>query len=179
MIGVAFGGIPKSFCSEARMNPIIIRCIEPSDEDTVASFLDRSWGSRMVVSRGKIYDAAKLPGFLAIENEEVVGLLTLTLAAHDCEVITLDAFVPGRGVGSRLLEEAQAEAAKQGCRRLWLITTNNNLNGIAFYQKRGLRMVAIYRDAVTEARKLKPQIPLVAENGIPIRDEIEFEVVLA
>lgn len=37
-------------------------------------------------------------------------------------------------------------------------------------------MVAIYPDAVTEAPTLKPQIPLVAENGIPIRDEVEFEV---
>lgn len=161
-----------------RKTPISIRSIAQEDEANVASLLEDLWGSRKVVTRGRVYDAAKLPGFIALEGGDVVGLLTYRVDEGSCEVVTLDAFVSGRGIGSRLLEEVRSFARAQGCSRLWLITTNNNLDAIAFYQKRGLRMVAIHSDAVTEARKLKPSIPLVAENGIPIRDEVEFEIAL-
>lgn len=65
-------------------------------------------------------------------------------------------------------------AYANSCARLWLITTNDNVGALVFYQKAGFRLVAVYPDAVNQARKLKPQIPLVAENGIPIRDEIEL-----
>jgi hypothetical protein len=34
-------------------------------------------------------------------------------------------------------------------------------------------------DATTEARqKLKPEIPLIGEHGIPMRDELELELIL-
>jgi len=36
--------------------------------------------------------------------------------------------------------------------------------------------VAVRRGAVTEARKRKPGIPLIGDNEIPIRDEIELEL---
>jgi ribosomal protein S18 acetylase RimI-like enzyme len=115
---------------------------------------------------------------LAVDGQQTVGLLTLRFEGDECEILTVDAFVQGRGIGRALLEESFQSARAKGCRRAWLITTNDNLAAIAFYQKCGMQLVAIYPDAVTEARKLKPQIPLVAENGIPIRDEVEFEVQL-
>ncbi|HEX7715028.1 MAG TPA: GNAT family N-acetyltransferase, partial [Bacillota bacterium] len=64
------------------------------------------------------------------------------------------------------------------CQRLWLITTNDNLAAIRFYQLRGFVLVALHRDAIAQSRKLKPEIPLRGIDGIPIRDEIELEVVL-
>jgi ribosomal protein S18 acetylase RimI-like enzyme len=93
-------------------------------------------------------------------------------------VITVDALVERKGIGAALLAAAQREARNHGCARMWLITTNDNLGAFAFYQKQGMRMSAVYPDAVTAARKLKPQIPLIAENGILIRDEVEFETQL-
>ena len=61
---------------------------------------------------------------------------------------------------------------------MWLITTNDNLNALRFYQKRGFELVAVHRHAVDESRKIKPEIPLVGENGIPIRDELGLELAL-
>jgi ribosomal protein S18 acetylase RimI-like enzyme len=126
------------------------------------------------VSRGKTLDAATLPGFLAVHEQEVVGLITLHVDSQSCEVVTLDAFKEGMGVGSELLKEAERYARTYGCSRLWLITSNDNIEALAFYQRRGFRIVAVHPDAITEARKIKPQIPLVAENGIDIRDEVEL-----
>ena len=35
-----------------------------------------------------------------------------------------------------------------------------------------------YRNAVEKARLLKPEIPSIGLNGIPIRDQIELEKIL-
>ena len=69
-------------------------------------------------------------------------------------------------------------AKDSGCSRVMLITTNDNLSALQFYQKRGFDIIRLYHNAVEESRKIKPQIPLIASNGIPIRHEIELEMKL-
>jgi hypothetical protein len=105
-------------------------------------------------------------------------LITYRLAGASCEIISLDSLRPGIGVGTALIDAVAVAARQTGCRRLWLITTNDNLNALGFYQKRGFVLAAVHPDAVAEARLLKPNIPLVGLNGIPLRDEIELERIL-
>jgi ribosomal protein S18 acetylase RimI-like enzyme len=62
-----------------------------------------------------------------------------------------------------------------GCRRVWLITTNDNLEALGFYQKRGFVLAALHRNAMAETRRFKPNIPLIGMGGIPLRDELELE----
>ena len=83
------------------------------------------------------------------------------------------------GVGAALLEAALEEARRAGCRRAWLVTTNDNLPAVRFYQKRGWRIRAIRPGAIRESRRQKPEIPEMGVDGIPIRDEIELELPLA
>jgi len=85
--------------------------------------------------------------------------------------------VEGQGAGTALLTAVEAAAAAAGCRRLWLITTNDNLDALRFYQRRGYRLAALYPGAVDEARRVKPTIPLVGNHGIPLHDELELEKV--
>jgi hypothetical protein len=49
---------------------------------------------------------------------------------------------------------------------------------LRFYHLRGFLLAAIYRNAIAASRKLKPEIPLQGIDGIPIRDEIELELLL-
>jgi DNA-3-methyladenine glycosylase I len=93
-----------------------------------------------------------------------------------CEIVTLDSMNAGAGVGSALIETVRETARQSGCQRLWLVTTNDNLNALRFYQKRGLRLVALRPNAIEESRRIKPQIPLIGNDGIPLRDEIELEI---
>jgi len=79
------------------------------------------------------------------------------------------------GAGSVLLAAATEVARKAGARRLWLITTNDNLDALALYQRRGFRLVAVRAGAVDRARLLKPSIPEVGEHGIPMHDELVLE----
>jgi N-acetylglutamate synthase-like GNAT family acetyltransferase len=107
-----------------------------------------------------------------------VGLVTYRLAEGECELVTINSQRPGAGIGSALLEAVKEAAQKGGCRRLWLITTNDNLEALRFYQLRGFALVAVHRNALEASRRLKPQIPKVGQHGIPLRDELELELVL-
>ena len=161
----------------------VIRPLETSDRNWVAHFLDEHWSSTKVVSRGKAYYAHLLPGFAAEltdapEDAPAVGLLTYNIEGDDCEIITVDSLQSEMGVGTALLEAVIAVAREAGCKRVWLITTNDNLDALRFYQKRGFELVAVHRGALAEARKLKPQIPIVGKDAIPLRDEIELEYLL-
>ena len=92
--------------------------------------------------------------------------------------VTLHAAVAGRGLGSRLLAAARDRARDLQCRRLWLITTNDNEPAIAFYTHWGMRLAAVHRGAIAASRKLKPEISQVGVGGRPIEDEVEFELLL-
>lgn len=156
----------------------VVRPVGEEERGRLAELLKREWGSIEVISRGRAHDLSECPALFSLDGDRVVGLVTYRIDGEDCELLTIDAFERGRGVGSQLLEAVAGRARAAGCQRLWLITTNDNLDAIRFYQRRGLRLVAVHVGAVDEARRLKPEIPHVGEYGIPIRDELEFEVSL-
>jgi catechol 2,3-dioxygenase-like lactoylglutathione lyase family enzyme len=158
--------------------PVSVRAAGPPDRPWMAGLLHQSWGSTQVVSRGRVHDASQLPGLVAEASGERVGLATYCVQGDQCELVSLDALVPRSGVGGTLLSAAKDAAFMEGCRRLWLITTNDNLDALRFYQRRGLRLAAVHRDAVDRAREMKPQIPEVGSFGIGVHDELELEVEL-
>jgi GNAT superfamily N-acetyltransferase len=127
-------------------------------------------------SRGRRHDATGLAGMLAEIDGERLGLATYRVERDEVEVVTMDALIEGRGIGAALLEAVAEFAGTGGCRRLWLVTTNDNLDALRFYQRRGLSLVAVHRGAVDQARVIKPQIPEVGALGIAVHDEIELEL---
>ena len=157
---------------------IAVREIEPSDRDWVRAFLGQHFGSTKVVSRGVLHQADALSGFIAILHGEPSALLTYCVMNNELEVVSLHAAIPGRGLGSRLLAAARDRARDLRCRRLWLITTNDNEPAMTFYSRWGMHLVAVHRGAIAESRKLKPQISRFGIGGRPIEDEVEFELLL-
>ena len=134
------------------------------------------WGSDFLVSRGKKYRAEDLDGVLVYENNKIIGL-GLYYIKEDCEIVLLETFVQNRGIGTQIIERIKNIAKENMCERVWLITTNSNIDAIKFYQKRGFHISEIYKKAMEKSREIKPEIPLMAD-GIEIRDEIEFEILL-
>jgi ribosomal protein S18 acetylase RimI-like enzyme len=153
-----------------------IREISDSDRGWVAEFLSEHWGSPTIVSRGRIHPGDKLPGFIAVAEEQNIGLITYNIADDECEIVSLNSIRENMGVGTKLIDAVRDAAI--GCNRLWLVTTNDNLPSIAFYIKRGFSFKTIHEDAIAESRKMKPSIPVTGYNNIPIKDEIEFEIIL-
>jgi len=128
-----------------------------------------------VVGHGVVYRPHLLAGFVATDAREPVGLLTYTIDGDSCEIVTIDAMVERRGVGSLLIAAVEDAARDAGCARLWLITTNDNERALGFYHANGFALVAVHEGAVARSRELKPSIPLENEAGVPIQDEIEME----
>ena len=149
-----------------------------SDREGIVALLVASWGSTTVVSRGRVHDVGTLPAKIATRDGVLVGLATFHLEEDECELVTLDSTEQGHGIGSALLAAVADEARQRGARRLWLITSNDNLDALRFYQRRGMRLSAIHRNAIDQARLVKPSIPLLGNFGIAIHDELELELEL-
>ncbi len=159
--------------------PLLIREIAADDRPWIRQFLIERWASPLMVTRGRIHDTDRLPGYIAEIDGEKVGLLTYRKENGACEVVTIDSIRSRHGVGTALLDAVRANAALHGCRRLWLVTTNDNLPALAFYKSSGFTVAAIHEGAMDEARRLKPEIPEIGIDGVPIRDEIELEITRA
>lgn len=141
--------------------------------------LEREWGAVEVValSLGGTVDASRLPGWIAERDGEIVGLLTYLTSGDVVDIVTINAFTGG-GVGAALIEALVGEV-RGSADRIRVTTTNDNTRALRFYQRAGFRLTALRPGAVDESRKIKPQIPELGHDGIPIRDELELEMELS
>jgi ribosomal protein S18 acetylase RimI-like enzyme len=164
-------------CAPSRDDPsVMVRPLDPDDLAWKLGTLERAWGSTVIARLGELVDAAPLPGFVAWDADDRVGLLTYEVRADGVEVVTVEALVDGRGIGTALMDAVLAEATARQAPRLWLVTTNDNVRALAFYQRWGMNLVRLVRDGVTRSRLLKPSISTVGNHGIPRRHELELEV---
>ena len=156
-----------------------IRPLTEAQRPWLTALLAARWGGTTIVSAGRARDAAALPALVASRGDgDPLGVAVLERRDDDYELVVLEALRPGEGIGTALLDATIARARRARCRRVWLVTTNDNLRALRFYQRRGLRLVALRPGAVDAARELKPSIPLAGEDGIEIHDELELEVAL-
>ena len=162
------------------MASIQVRPAGPGDDADLAALHEREWGGPYVVVHDTRYDLRDLPALVAVDAAGgFAGALLHRLADDGLEVVSLAATVPGNGAGSALLTAAEAVGTAAGADRLWLVTTNDNLRALRFYQRRGLRIVAVDAGAVDRARLVKPSIPHLGEDDIPLHDELRLERWLA
>jgi ribosomal protein S18 acetylase RimI-like enzyme len=155
-----------------------IHQLTTEDLPRLREYWKKHWGDEFVIAHGVIYHPDTLDGFVALDGDEWIGEITYAFSGDDCEIVSIDSLREGQGIGTKLINAAVQEARKHNCKRVFLITTNDNLNALGFYQKHGFELVAVHRGAVNESRKIKPSIPLVGMNNIPLRDEIELEMIL-
>ncbi len=152
-----------------------VRVVEVADRERVDTFLG-DHNAALVARLDQLVDSRRQPAFLAEDEGELAGVVTYIAGDTDCEILTLHAVRPWQGVGTALLRELEQIAAEHGCTRLWLITTNDNVDALRFYQRRGFRLARLHPGAVDASRlRLKPGMPEIGDYGIPIRDEIELE----
>ncbi len=148
---------------------------------------DRAWvkertellfGGDFVVSRNEVHDPHKLPGFIVTIGRERIGVVTYNIIGTECELVTIDSLSQFCGVGSMLLEKTEETAIELGCKKMWAITTNDNLDAHRFFQRRGFYLTNVRVGGMTKIRLLKPNVPRVGYYEIPVRDEFEFEKIL-
>lgn len=155
-----------------------IRATTEDDKPWIRRLLRQYWATEKILSRGTVHEVIHYEGFAALQNDEPVGLITYRIQGDECEIITHNSMADSGGIGSCLLSALRNEARARGCKRLWLVTTNDNTPALRFYQRRDFDICAFHRDAITRARSLKPEIPDEGLFGIRVRHEIELEYTL-
>jgi len=151
-----------------------IRPVNEGDRPMLAWLVAELWGSELVAVHGTVLRPAELPGFIAEQSRRVVGLLTYQLVGEILEIVTLNAIERRVGIGTMLIEAAVGAARHFRCREVRLTTTNDNVDALRFYQRRGFRLAELRLGAVDRSRQEKPQIPRVGDYGIPLHDEIDL-----
>ncbi|MCL2582062.1 MAG: GNAT family N-acetyltransferase [Streptosporangiales bacterium] len=153
---------------------VLTRPVTDGDRPTVEWLITRLWGAPEVVVHGGAYYPARLPGYIAEREGRIVGLVTFEIRPPVLEIVTINALQRHVGTGTTLLDAVCAEAQRRDCLEVRLTTTNDNVDALRFYQRRGFRLIALRSGAVDRSRRVKPSIPRSGDYGIPLRDEIDL-----
>jgi GNAT superfamily N-acetyltransferase len=164
----------------ARIGTVLVRPLGEEDREWKRGALIDAWGSTAVARHGVLVDAGTLPGLVAVVDGVRVGLLLYSYGAggDGVEVVSLQAERPGAGVGRALMDAVRDRARQLGAGRIWLVTTNDNTRAIRFYQQWGMDLAGLRHDGVAASRRVKPEIPTIGHDGIPLRHELEFTLAL-
>jgi len=158
---------------------VVIRPVDEVDRADLLDHVTAAWGAAGVAAHGELIYPAKLPGFVALTGSRIVGHVSFRQVDDCYELTSIEAAPRQAGVGSRLMEAVEEEARESGARLVWLTTTNDNLDALRFYQRRGFRLRELRPGAVDQARReLKPELPGIGSYGIPMRDELDLELIL-
>jgi GNAT superfamily N-acetyltransferase len=137
-----------------------------------AQRLEHEWGGPDIRMRDRVYRLSECEILVAGDNK---GLLAYDLCDHPtAELVALNAFEPRRGIGTALLDDLVRRLQADGFETIRVGTTNDNLDALRFYQRRGFCMAALRPNAVADVRRVKPSIPQSGAYGLPIRDEIDL-----
>ncbi len=150
--------------------------LEPATPDYIRERVGATWAFPIISTTATYAGTDGLEGLAwRYESGEIGGLVTWFIEGDWAEIVTLDAYEQGRHIGGRLLDGAEAELRSRGARRVSITTTNDNVRAIAFYLRRGYRIVRVEVDGMERVRALKPDVPLEGSEGLPLRDMLEFE----
>jgi GNAT superfamily N-acetyltransferase len=153
-----------------------VRRVTEDDRPFIREVVISEFASTRVVSRGRVHDdASTLDGFIVESDGRPVGCGLWYEIDGDAELVVLVTTYRGAGAGTALLDAVIEYAREHGWTRLWLITTNDNTDALRMYQRAGWEWVDWHRNAVQDARALKPELPTTGAHEIPIRHEIELE----
>jgi ribosomal protein S18 acetylase RimI-like enzyme len=156
---------------------LVIRQLTHADAVDAERLIDDVLGGRTQARLDEVIDVLALPGYGAWADSRLVGIATYSINGPDAEIAALGVTESHRGEGlaRQLLDAVITETSEHGVDRVWVVTTNDNLTALAVYQRHGFRLVEIHPGAIDRARALKPTIPEIGQNGIPMHDEIVLE----
>ena len=173
---------------ETERNIFFLKAIEPKKyeicqvdaaiREKIQPILDETWGAPYLAINGRLWDSRTMPGFAAVCGDEVLGYLLYEFHDGVCEIMVLESVIQNIGIASALIEKVKMIAKSNDVDKIIVQTSNDNTNAFRFYQRRGFTIREIRLGAMDAARKVKPSIPLIGEDCIPLRDEIEFEILV-
>lgn len=139
-------------------------------------------GGPVIVSAGKLRDLRAYPCRVAVVAEELAGFIIYREEPDSLEILAIKARQKLSGIGTMLLTHVEEQARQKGKANLWLCTTNDNLDALRFYQRRGFRVREYWVGGFAEVLRLKgvdPSKRVVGNFEIPLRDIILLDKAIA
>jgi GNAT superfamily N-acetyltransferase len=149
-----------------------------TDRAALEEMLRLRWSDGTIFVRGRLLGPQDVEAFGAYLDNQLQGVVTWRIEEGTLYMLTMNNITDRRGVSVALLERMLQLGREKGFAFMRALLTNDNYKGLRFYQKRGFRIVTVHPGVVDMMRQMKPSIPLTGVDGIPMRDEIELEVVL-
>lgn len=156
-----------------------------SDLDAVLSlelslFGEEAWSRQMLA--GELGQQPESRLYLVAEEEKrIVGYAGLLAAGGQADILTIavDTARWGQGVGSALLRQLLAEAAKRGCTEVFLEVRADNARAQRLYEWWGFAEIGIrrgyYQPSGTDARVMRRPLSGPAPTGPGQDDEATGE----
>jgi N-acetylglutamate synthase-like GNAT family acetyltransferase len=129
-----------------------VRNATTTDVSWIERVLTVHWGGRVTVVNEQTIDLLSLSTLVAGKQDGIA----IFKVAPQAELLLLHAMQINVGIGSALLNHLTLRLFEQRVKQLWVTTTNDNLQAIAFYERRGFRLEAVRAGAVDRARRCKP-----------------------
>lgn len=157
--------------------PVLVREATDADRPLVRALFERDFGRTRVIGFGQVLDVDAMPALVATMHEDVSGALAYRLLGDGLHIVALatDPMWQRSGVGGHLVAEAELLARRLSLARVIVTTTNDNLPALYFYQRRGYRLVSVSPGSMLA--HTEGVLPGFA--GIPVRDEMQLEKMLA
>ena len=102
--------------------------------------------------QGRLYYPGDHSGFLVLHADQLRGVITYEPVKEDYEITLLHTDLPRKGIGRKLVDFVIQKAKEAGVHRFWLITTNDKIQAIGFYQKIGFDLVKLHYNALENSR---------------------------
>jgi ribosomal protein S18 acetylase RimI-like enzyme len=149
-----------------------------TDRKALDDLLRLRWSDGSMFVRGRLIYPHDVEAFGAYRENRLQGLVTWRIEDGVLYMLTISNVTDTRGVSTALLNKMLAMAREKGFAYMRALITNDNWPAFRYYQRRGFRIVAVHPGVIDMMRQMKPSIPTKGVEGIPMRDEIELEVVL-
>jgi ASC-1-like (ASCH) protein len=154
---------------------LYIRKAKKNDEATIKNLKVSHWGGEPLIIHGKPYFPSNLDGLFICSKNEILGFLFYDKQPAYYEIIVFEVFQKFQGLGTFLMNEFMSIVKKEGGKKIEVMTTNDNLDALRFYQRRGFTISRIDINQLETTRALKKSCGRIGDFGIPCRDEIILE----
>jgi len=155
---------------------MLITSINRTNRHVVNEVILNTYGSSIMQTKDKSHILNSLPGFIVIKNSQILGIALYDIAQKSYEIVAMTSFISNTGIGSMLLQKSIETAHHKECEKIWLVTTNDDLESLSFFQKRKFELVKIHRHSITRLREESEEetIPIIGNHGIPLKHELEL-----
>jgi len=171
-----FQTLCASCTKKTTLNYSIDKVTLDQEREKIRKFVKRFWGEEEQLTFDRKFMVAQLPAYIAKVGKNIIGFASFAEVNSDIIIVALSVLpqYQNAGVGKNLIQKVEAETRRLGKKKLLVLTSNDDLPALAFYQSLGFQIYEVKPNVIAE----KHGMILKGIGGLPIRDELRLQKLL-